>query len=276
MILVADAGGTKTDWRLLNGNQISQFATRGYNPNTHQLKDFLDDISPTFLDIQSAVSKLFFYGASLYPESTDFKNGISSLYPKAQIEINNDLLGSCRSLSSDQPAFVGILGTGSAGCYYDGNDITNHVPSLGYSLGDEGGGAYLGRKLLNLALRNRLDDHLQLAFDQEFNLTKEEVYVHIYKKDGANAYLASFAHFLFAHKSDPQISELIATGLKDYLESYFITMDGIHKYPFHFSGSIAYYFGDFIREIGAKLKMNIGRIIQSPISGLALYHQAHG
>ena len=276
MILIADAGGTNTSWRLLDDETIAQFNTRGYNPNTHQLSDFLSDIAPTFENIKLKVSKLYFYGASLYPKSTVFRSQVSNLFPNAALDVNNDLLGSCRSLSAKKPGFIGILGTGSAGCFYDGNSITNHVPSLGYSLGDEGSGAYLGRKLLNIALRNRLNTSMKKLFDKEFSLTKEKAYKHVYIEDAANAYLASFARFLLANKSDQQICELLKSGFKTYFEAYFMSMDDIYKYPFHFTGSIAYYFGDFLREVGAELNLTIGLTVQSPIAGLALYHQENG
>ena len=276
MILIADAGGTNTSWRLLDGEKITQFSTRGYNPNTHQLSDFLRDIAPTFEEINLKVSKLYFYGASLYPESTVFKSEVSKAFPNAEINVDNDLLGSCRSLSAKKPGFIGILGTGSAGCFYDGKEIVNHVPSLGYSLGDEGSGAYLGRKLLNITLRNRLNPSMKKLFDKEFNLTREEAYKHVYREEAANAYLASFARFLLTNKSDPQIYDLLKSSFGSYFEAYFLSMDDIYKHSFHFTGSIAYYFGDIIREIGIELNLSIGLTVQSPIAGLALYHQENG
>lgn len=275
MILVADAGGTKTDWRLLDGDQISPFVTIGYNPNTHQLSEFIKDITPTFLELRSKISKLYFYGASLYPGNDVFIEEIGQFFSKAQIEINTDLLGSCRALSANESGFVGILGTGSAGCFYEGNEITNHLPSLGYSLGDEGSGAYLGRKLLNKVLRNQLGTEIQHAFEQKFHLSKEEIFRHIYNEDGANAYLASFSPFLLAYKSNPQVHRLIMSSFQTYFNAYFMGMEAIHNYPFHFTGSVAYHFSDFIREVGTKLDLTITRIVQSPIAGLALYHQSH-
>jgi len=276
MILVADAGGTKTDWRLLDGDEIAQFVTRGYNPNTHEMADFVNEITPTFLHVKNQVKKLCFYGASIYPSNTAFKEGIEHMFPQAEIDINNDLLGTCRSLSSDEPGFVGILGTGSAGCFYDGKEIINHPPSLGYALGDEGSGAVLGKTVLNLALRNRLDPAVQQKFDLEFKLSKEEVYQFVYKREGPNTYLASFTRFLLANKSNAQMNRVIREGFEQYYKAFFLSMENRQDYPFHFSGSVAYYFGDYLREIGIELGLSIGKIVQSPIAGLALYHQDHG
>lgn len=41
------------------------------------------------------------------------------------------------------------LGTGSFACYYDGKKIAKSSPGIGYILGDEGSGAYLGKKSFN-------------------------------------------------------------------------------------------------------------------------------
>lgn len=275
MILIADAGGTKTDWQLVKGDKITQFFTQGFNPNTHEMDDFIKEIEYTFRAILVKVEKLFFYGASVYPENSIFKEGISRLFPNAQVETNNDLLGSCRSLSANAPAFVGILGTGSAGCYYDGTKVINHRPSLGHALGDEGSGAILGKNLLTLALRKRLDSSLQTLFDQEFKLTKEKVYAHVYNGEAPNTYLASFVKFLLKNKRESQIHELLSREFRSYFEAFFMDMKGLHDYPFHFTGSVAYYFGDFIREIGSELNLTISRIVQSPIAGLTLYHQSN-
>ena len=57
-------------------------------------------------------------------------------------------MAAARALWFDEPGIVAILGTGSNSCVYDGINIIEAVPSLGYILGDEGSGAYLGKKLL--------------------------------------------------------------------------------------------------------------------------------
>jgi len=240
------------------------------------MADFVNEITPTFLHVKNQVKKLYFYGASIYPSNMAFKKGMEHMFPQAEIDINNDLLGTCRALSSDAPAFVGILGTGSAGCFYDGKEIINHPPSLGYALGDEGSGAVLGKTVLNLALRNRLDPEVQQKFDSEFQLSKEEVYEFVYKREGPNAYLASFARFLLANKSNTQIDGVIRDGFEQYYKAFFLSMDNLQDYPLHFSGSVAYFFGDYLREIGTGLGLTVGKIVQSPIAGLALYHQNHG
>jgi len=276
MILVADAGGTKTAWRILNGDKIDQLVTRGYNPNTHELDTFLDEVIGHFQASANEVEKIYFYGASLYPTSTVFIDGLGARFQKAAITVNNDLFGSCRSLSANSPAFVGILGTGSAGCFYDGEKVVIHPPSLGYALGDEGSGALLGRALLKAAFRKKLDKDLLHLFDQTFQLSKEQVYAEVYRGDHPNTYLASFTRFLNENRDHPQIYALLRNEFEAYFTAFFLDMPGLKEHSFHFSGSIAFYFGDILREIAVARGYTVGRIVQSPIAGLALYHQEHG
>jgi N-acetylglucosamine kinase-like BadF-type ATPase len=276
MILVADAGGTKTDWRILRGDKIDQLVTRGYNPNTHDLHPFLDEVMSHFHSSAAEVEKIYFYGASLYPTSTVFIDALGSRFEQAHITVNNDLFGSCRSLSGDKSGFVGILGTGSAGCFYDGEKVVIHPPSLGYALGDEGSGALLGRALLKAAFRKKLDADLLEKFDQTFQLSKEQVYTEVYRGDHPNTYLGSFTRFLNDHRDHPQIYKLLRAEFEAYFTAYFQDMPGLTNHPFHFSGSIAFHFGDILREVAVERGYTVGRIVQSPIAGLALYHQEHG
>ncbi len=275
MKLVADAGGTKTDWRLLDGDSIQQFSTPGYNPNTHDLGEYLDILIAKFSSLAPEIEQLHFYGASIYPKNETFRTALATLFTQAEIYLNNDLVGSCRALSADEPAFVGILGTGSAGCFYDGRQVAIHPPSLGYTIGDEGSGAVLGKTLLKLGLRKKFEPEFQEKFDHTFQVTKEQVYQHVYKADHANAYLASFTKFIGENRAHPQIHELLISEFRAYYSAFFLDMPDITRFPFHFTGSVAYFFGDYLRKIGTENGLTVGRIIQSPIAGLALYHQNH-
>ncbi len=276
MKLIADAGGTKADWRLLEGEKIEQFRTSGYNPHTHELNDFTKDVTATFGNISDLVTKVYYYGASIYPDNEDFKNALLSIFPNSKIELNNDLVGSCRSLSANEPGFVGILGTGSAGCFYDGEQVAIHVPSMGHALGDEGSGAKMGVRLLKMALRKRLEPETQRLFDETFQLSKDDVYARVYRGEHPNAYLASFAKFILENKDHTQLDQIIRSELLDFFEAYFMGMPDKNKHQVHCTGSVAYHFSDYIRAVGNEMGFSIGRIVQGPAAGLALYHKKYG
>ena len=276
MILIADAGGTKTDWRLLDGEKVTALSSNGFNPNTHDLDKYMTSVMPMFTDVKMQVQKIYFYGASLYPTSTDFIEEMNRNFPEAQVNVNNDLFGSCRALSADQPGFVGIMGTGSAGCFYDGEKVAIHPPSLGYALGDEGSGAVLGKTLLRQIFRNRLSQEIVNLFQATYNLRKEELYAEVYRGNHPNMYLASFTRFLKDQIHFPEINELVFDGFDQYFEAFFSEMPGLNDHSFHFTGSVAFHFSDVLKEVADKRSLRFGNILKSPIEGLVTYHQQHG
>lgn len=86
------------------------------------------------------------------PNLTDF-------FTNAQIFVESDLLGAARSACKDHPGIACILGTGSNSCLYDGRQIVRNIPPLGYILGDEGSGAYLGKRFIGDCLKGQLPEN---------------------------------------------------------------------------------------------------------------------
>src|SRR3569623_784538 len=153
MILVADSGSTKTTWCLLNNaGENYFFNTEGYNPYfvtkeyiVHSLTANLPSTINTGL-----IREIWFYGAGCFEDKTSIvSNALTKIFVNADLHVGLDLLGSARSVLGNQPGFVAILGTGTNSCVYDGNKITGNIDSLGYLLGDEGSGFYIGRKILS-------------------------------------------------------------------------------------------------------------------------------
>ncbi|NTW34327.1 MAG: hypothetical protein HGB12_17195, partial [Bacteroidetes bacterium] len=153
MILIADSGATKTDWIVVYGRQeIRTFQTGGFNPffvNALQIRDEVDKELVPFIDSKN-VKEVYFYGAGCtsIEQIIIVEDALNPLFPEARILVENDLLGAARALCGHNEGIACILGTGSNSCSFDGKNITENVPSLGYLLGDEGSGAYIGKKLI--------------------------------------------------------------------------------------------------------------------------------
>ena len=192
----------------------------------------------------------------------------------SNLQIENDLLGVARGLSGQDAGNICILGTGSNACYYDGNEVNKVSASLGYILGDEGSGAYLGKRLLSRIFRNQLPGELISVFQDEFNLKPYEVISRLYDQPQPNHYLASFAPFIHQHRHLPEIHSIISQSFEDFFDAFFHVNEH-PELPFHFSGSIAYFFSDILRAVGEQRGIHIQHIVQSPIAGLVLYHQQY-
>jgi N-acetylglucosamine kinase-like BadF-type ATPase len=161
---------------------------------------------------------------------------------------------------------------GSFICYFDGKKIVKSRPGLGYVLGDEGSGAYLGKKVLQYYLYDTFDEELRYRFDASFVTTRAEILDHVYKKPMPSRYLASFALFLAENRGHYMIENIIEDGLNDFFFNHLCKFNESWKYPIHFVGSIAYGFRDVIRELASGYEFELGIILQRPMDGLVEFH----
>ncbi|MEP5614073.1 MAG: N-acetylglucosamine kinase [Cyclobacteriaceae bacterium] len=274
--IVGDAGGTKTQWRVFREGKISQFSTIGFNAYTHNLEDLRESIAQNLSDELTVATPVYLYAAGVDTEEQklEVENALREVLGQ-KLKVRNDLVGASRALCGDKPGNVCILGTGANACYYDGSTVNKVSASLGYVLGDEGSGAYLGKKLMMGVFREQISKDVIDAFQEEFNLTSHKVIQQIYHKPRPNHFLASFAPFVLKHKSNPEIYRLIYDAFVDFHHAFFFRNEHASE-ALHFSGSIAYHFSDVLRQVGLDKEFEIKNIVESPIAGLVLYHQDHG
>src|SRR6478735_350267 len=187
MILLADSGGSKTDWRLLKKDgTIGQASGPGYNPYYQPVDDLKKSINEILLpQVQENVTKIYFYGAgvSSVKNQLTIKSAFLEYFPESQIEIGWDLLAAARALCGHEPGIACIMGTGSNSCLYDGKEIVGNVANLGWILADEGSGANIGRKFLVDNLRNKMPAELAKQFKVRFPLTREEFLEKVYQQE---------------------------------------------------------------------------------------------
>lgn len=273
--IVGDAGGSSTEWRIVVEDNIQQLKTIGFNAYTHNFLDLKESISQVFGSDLGSGLPVYFYaaGADTLEQKAELEKNLKELFGQ-DLTVENDLVGAARSLCGTGSGNVCILGTGSNACHYDGTVVDKVSASLGYVLGDEGSGAYLGKKLLMRVFRNQLATELIDAFNKTFDLDSHRVITRIYDQPRPNHFLASFAPFISEHRAHPEMYELIYKGFEEFFHAFFYRQHHLED-QFHFSGSIAYHFSDILRQVGADLKFRIGHIVESPISGLVLYHQNH-
>jgi glucosamine kinase len=278
MILIADSGSTKTDWRLLAPDgTITQAKTVGFNPYYQDTDNIHSALEGSLLPQLAGEkpSQIFFYGAGCGSEEkrSVVAQALGMAFPGSEIRVQHDLAAAARALCGREPGIACILGTGSNSCLYDGTEIVRNIPPLGFILGDEGSGAYLGKKLIQAFLREELPADLQENFAKRYNVTKDDVLDRVYSQPFPNRYLASFAKYGFDKRRHPAIYPLIHRSFSDFFENHICRYPGYSALPVHFVGSIAFYFGDILRQIARERQVRVQHILESPIAGLTLYHQ---
>jgi glucosamine kinase len=272
--IVGDAGGTGTQWRVVREGKIAQFETMGFNAYTHQIEDFARSIQENIQDeLGDLPTFLYAAGVDTLEQKQEVERALQGIFEES-ITVQNDLIGVARSLCGDEKGNVCILGTGSNACFYDGQKVNKVSASLGYILGDEGSGAYLGKKLLMKIFRNQIDSEIVQKFTECFDLNSHQAIQQIYHQPKPNHFLASFAPFIYENRNHPEIYQLIYDAFCDFYIAFF-SKDEHKEELFHFSGSIAFHFSDILRQVGSDQGFGIKNIVQSPIAGLVLYHQNH-
>ncbi len=275
MKLIADAGGTTTEWRLIDGDRIEQFQSDGFNFKTHPLDPFLANLPEEIINLRD-LEELYFYGAGITNDidAEILSNRFQLLFPGCSVSTYSDTLGVARSIFGSEKGFACLLGTGSGAAYYNGTSDTERIPSLGFIIGDEGSGFTMGKALLTAKIRQRLPEDLNSKFDLAYpNFEESDLIQHVYSKPKANLYVADFASFLIENQSSPYAYRLIENELTQFFESFFPNKEENANHRFRFCGSIAHYTSNILRRVAPKFNVAIDLIAQSPIAGLTLYHQ---
>jgi glucosamine kinase len=277
MIIIADSGGSKIDWRIIENNgAIGQASGPGFNPYYQPIEDLKNSVQELLLPkIHEQVKKIFFYGAGVSSEKNQetIKSAFLGYFPSAHVEIGWDLLAAARALCGYEPGIACIMGTGSNSCLYDGEKIIGNVANLGWILADEGSGANIGRKFLVDYLREVMPEDLRKQFRERFPLTREEFLEKVYQQERPSAFLASFTKFIFQHLKHPYCYKLIYDSFAEFYENNVMKYESYKNLKVHFTGSISFYFSDILRQVANDKGITVKNILEGPIAGLTLYHQ---
>lgn len=277
MILLADSGSSKTDWRILHKDgQVSHYRGIGFNPYYMSPEEMAKQLRQDFLLAHAQeIQQIFYYGAGCAaPErQKDVASALRSIFEKASIQVNHDLLAAAKATCGKEAGIACILGTGSNSCDYDGQVILRSRPAPGYILGDEGGGCDVGRQFLQDFIHEEMPDYLRKMAMDRFQLSQNGIQDQVYRQPYPNRYMASFCRFITENKSDPYCFALFYNSFQRFFAKHVCKYPAYQKKTTHFVGSIAYYNEDMLRKAASDLEIQVGRILESPIEGLTQYHQ---
>ena len=274
--LIADSGATKAEWCLVNKQGTKTIFTQGISPyflTTEQISDLLfEELKPKLKNI--AVDEIYYYGTGCAnPNNAKLvKKAIQKVFPGTDVNVHHDLMAAARALCGHEKGIACILGTGSNSCYYDGNRIVKNSPGIGYVLGDEGSGAYLGKRVLQYYLYNTFDEDLRARFDAAYVTNTVEILENVYKKPLPNRYLAGFAKFLADNRGHYMIENILEDGLNDFFFNHLCKYRETWTLPVNFVGGIAFGFKDVLKELCNAYEFELGRILKNPMNGLVEYH----
>jgi len=274
--LICDSGSTKAEWCLLNGKSKKIVTTQGLSPyflTTQQIQKIIEkELVPKIKNIR--IDEVFFYGTGCSnPENVkSVKKAISLVFSKAKVTVDHDLMGAAKALCGRNKGIACILGTGSNSCFYNGKKIVKNSPGLGYVLGDEGSGAYLGKKLIQYFLYKTFDEDLMDRFNAKYATNSVDILNHVYKQPLPNRYLASFVPFLIENRGHYMIENIIEDAFNDFFFNHIYKYRESWQMPINFVGSVAFGFKDVLKEMCNAYELQLGIVIKKPMDGLIKYH----
>ena len=295
MILIADSGGSKTDWALISlstdtSKCVLRVRTQGLNP-FHQSKDVIlhtleQELIPALIkateqnnnslrktDITKLVTQIYFYGAgctkSLSPIVGD---ALVMAFPSASVKVESDLLGAAHAVCGHEAGIACILGTGANSCQYDGEQIVANIPPLGYILGDEGSGAVLGKLLLNGIFKGDLPTEIRDLYLEWSGLSYPEIIDKVYRQPLANRFLAGISRFIKDNLQHTELEALVEYNFDNFFKKNILKYKSSPIRTISAVGGIAAAFEPQLRASANRFNYQVGKVIASPIEGLIEYY----
>lgn len=278
MILIADSGSTKTTWmEVESGNKV---VTEGLNPHFTREEQFLAACAAVRQNFKlpTVNTRLFFYGAGcgLAVQRKKVAAWLAKAFGTSDVHVETDMLAACRASAGDRPALVGILGTGSNACLYDGHEITRKATSTGYILGDSGSANHVGRVLLNGYLTHQMPISLRRMFHDTYHMSDTQLMDAVYHQPNPNRFLASLAPFAVQYLEDDYCRRVITHTLDDWLSDVLVPLRRGSDWPLSVVGGYAKAIETTLRAVMADNDIQVEAVVADPIEGLRRFHLGAG
>lgn len=288
---IIDGGSTKMEWILLDGEAVKdRFTTEGFNPNysdCQDLENILYLVETRFIaspnhdesfsrrDESASLQAIHYYGTGCGSEQNCqlVKAVFQNYFPHAEIHVTHDLMAACHAVLGHDKGIACILGTGSNSCVYDGEKIVNRAVSLGYLLGDEGGGMHIGREVVRAYYYGFIPEDLRQEFEATHHLELKDFINRLYHEEQPSKYLASFARFAGENQTHPYIRGLVKGCFKAFIEAFVLRYSDCKSLKISFIGSVAFHFKDILEESLLEYGLTMGTVMSTPAEGLVRYHQ---
>lgn len=276
MKLIIDSGATKADWCLVEGGQVvRRFKTAGMNVSVLTPEAVAAIAGEAAAGLEGpAVSEAYLYAAGLIEGSdaaAQAVEAVSTAFGGVPVEGASDMLAAARAVCGRAEGLCAILGTGSNSCLYDGSVIVHTARSGGFILGDEGGGACLGKLFIADYIKGLVPEPLASEFGSAFDVDYMTIVRRVYKEAAPSAYLGSFAPWILEHRGDPYVDALVERNLTDFFERSLL-QHGRCDLPAGFVGGFAAACEPQLRAVAQRCAIRISRILASPMDGLVEYH----
>lgn len=286
MKIIVESGATKTAWRAVSADGVTEVLTEGLSPtclDAGYISDIVREAVPVLNPDGKKVEQIVFYGAGLVSaeSSAPLLSCLEMWCPFAEVEFHSDILAAARALFGDGSGVVAIMGTGSNSCLYESGTIVKNIRPGGYVLGDEGSGVALGRAFLSDFIKGLLPESVEAAFAAQTGLDYSAIVRKVYKEKAASAFMASLAPFVLSQTDDPYIHTMVMDCLESFVRRALVryadfAQDKAAARKVGVVGSFGCACEDMLRETGSRYGLEFVSFLKSPIDNLVRYHSSYG
>lgn len=251
--LIADGGGSKTDWMWITDAQKRLLRTVGLNPNLVSQEEiaqvFQNEVIPWLAGEQPEQIAYFSAGLGSDHHQAVLAALLKRRFPSAdKIEVGCDITGAGLACFGRTRGLVGILGTGSAAFIMDDGQVQERRGGLGYLIGDEGGGVSLGRAFIRALMEGKCSQALMDEHQLWSGIPREELIRHVYAQDKPHGFLAQQTRFLAMYQDTQEVRAVLDPCWDLFLEE---TLKPLHHggLPIKLTGGVAGAFAGAIQEL---------------------------
>ncbi|MBQ9462338.1 MAG: hypothetical protein IJU68_01615 [Bacteroidales bacterium] len=276
MKIIVESGATKSDWRLISGSgeQVERKLLGGINVSTASMSHNIDTLRKGLAAFGGErLDGVYFYTAGIVtPEVRSlFEAEVRSAADAGEVDVQTDLVAAARAVCGRESGIVAIIGTGSNTCFYDGAQVSQKVRSGGYIIGDEGGGAVLGKLFLADFIKGLVPDEVAADFAAKFDASYAGIVEKVYRSDSPAGFLGSLAPFILSHYGNPYVKALVDGNFRSFIDRALKSYDTA-RYPVGVVGGFAWACNDIFTRICREEGVRLGSFLPEPIEGLIRYH----
>lgn len=280
MVAVIYSGSNYADWRLADkGRTVASFKTSSINPFFNDEKHILQLLNKNINLIHHAeeIKRIHFFGAGVLnqPLKDAVNNSFTSFFKYAKVNVEHDMLGAAIACCKNKPGIVCICGSGSNAAWFDGKKIKPNNYGLGYILGDEGSGNWLGRQLIKAYLNETLPETLRKKFIKHYDSDRRVLLEKVYHQRQPALYLSSLAEFFVDNHTDAYLQAILLKGFTALINTYVIPLKQQHPdAEIYFAGSVAAGFKTYLQQAAHNTGVPIALILKEPINNLLTYYSS--
>ncbi len=266
--LIADSGGTKTDWVLIEeSNNCHYFTTDSYHP-MYLNDEWIEEKRLFWKEhTQKFDLEVHFFGAGCLREENQLKMlAAFEQWGMRNVSVKSDILAAYLATSDHENGFVAIIGTGSVIGRIEKSQVREIYGGLGYLKGDEGSGYYFGKLIIEKIISGYFTENtekqlIEILGNKEF--LKENI-----GENQNKSFVASIS-FLLKDLQNEEILQVHLENVMTFINLYLPKTVEIRTIGI--VGSYGFNQGQLYTDTLQKHGWKVEKLVEKPIRELAKY-----